>query len=162
MNPIVVVLILFGIWLLLPRRTQAPGCLRRTPKWKIVFRMVAIPFLTAVFWSLMFCISSPYLGCWVMIGGLAAIVFSVGWCWGLTNLAAFLHSPRYYRIWKQGGGDPWFDSLDPPLNTDPPSVRYQELYREKARQECEELFGVQPQVPTTCNDGMDLNDPNII
>ena len=33
------------------------------------------------------------------------------------------------------GGDPFFDTLDSPLNNDPPSVRFQELYRAKQRHE---------------------------
>jgi hypothetical protein len=54
---------------------------------------------------------------------------------------------------RKGGGDPWFDSLPPPFNDDPPEVRYQELFREKLRQENAELL--KPLVPLPRQ-----NDPN--
>jgi hypothetical protein len=82
--------------------------------------------------------------------------------WGGTNLLTFLSGPREYLLWKKGGGDPFFDSLDGPLNTDPPEVRYQELYREKARQEWEASFGPLP-IPSPPPDSTKgIDDPNVI
>jgi len=92
------------------------------------------------FWGSMFCIADPETGFYFVLGGVGAILGAIGWCWGFTNICTFLYSPRYYRLWKKGGGDPFFDTLDFPLNTDTDSVRYQELYQEKARQEFEECF----------------------
>lgn len=85
-----------------------------------------------------------------LIGGVGAIVVILFFLWAGTNLGTMLICPREYKIWKKGGGDPFFDTLDPPLNNDPDSVRYQELYREKARLECEQvdrMFGVPPKQP---------------
>ena len=133
MNPIVLV-ILFGIWLLLPRRRTAT---KRTPKLTIVARMVIIPFLVVGFWGLMLSIAAPVLGLCLVLGGVGAVLVGLGFCWGFTNLATFLYSPRCYRLWKQGGGDPFFDTLDEPFNTDSSSVRYQELFKEAARQQAD-------------------------
>ena len=137
MNPIFVVLILLGIWLLFPRRKQAPGGLKRTPKWKIAARMVIIPFVVVGFWGLMLSIAAPLLGVFLVLGGVVAVVFGLLFCWGFTNLGTFLWHPRYYRLWKRNGGYPFFDTVDEPFNTDPPSVRYQELFKEAARQQAD-------------------------
>ena len=137
MNPIIVLVILLVIWLLLPRRKQAPGCQRRTPKLTIAARMVVIPFLVVGFWGLMLSIAAPVLGLFLVLGGVGAVLLGLGFCWGFTNVCTFLYSPRYYRLWKKNGGDPFYDTLDEPFNTDPPSVRYQELYREAARQQAD-------------------------
>ena len=70
-----------------------------------------------------------------------AFIFGVGgplfFMWAFVNIGMYLTSPRETRLWRKGGGDPWFDTLDPPFNSDPPEVRYQELFREKERQEME-------------------------
>ena len=140
--------------------TRVPGHPRRTPKLKMIFRMAIIPFLVVSFWGLMFCIADPERGFYFMVGGAAAILGGIGFCWVFTNIGTFLSHPTYYQLWKKGGGDPFFDTLDPPFNNDPPSTRYQELYREKATQECEEVFGIYPPAPPDPTKGID--DPNII
>jgi hypothetical protein len=155
MNPVLVGAILFVLWLFLPTRTQ-PGCQRRTSKLTILFRLVAIPFLVVGFWGAMFCIADVGLGFSFILGGVIAVLLGIGWCWAFTNFFTFLCHPREYRVWKKGGGDPWFDTLDRPFNNDPDSVRYQELYRERARQEWEEVFP--PPMPTDPTRGID--DPN--
>jgi len=133
MNPIVLV-ILLGIWLIFPRRRTAT---KRTPKLTIVARMVIIPFVAVGFRGLMLSIAAPVLGLFLVLGGVGAVLLGLGFCWGFTNVCTFLYSPRYYRLWKKNGGDPFYDTLDEPFNTDPPSVRYQELYREAARQQAD-------------------------
>jgi hypothetical protein len=160
MAHIIVVSILLGIWLLVgfPRRKRVPNGPKRTPKRTIIFRMGIIPFAVVAFWGLMFCIADLEIGFYFVLGGVGAIVFAIGFLWAFTNICTFLYSPTYYRLWKKGGGDPFFDSLDSPLNNDPPSVRYQELYREKARQELEELFPP-PAVPDFTRS---IDDSNII
>jgi uncharacterized membrane protein YtjA (UPF0391 family) len=56
MTQFLVVVILLAIWLLIgfPKRERASGQLKRTAKWKIVFRIAVIPFLVTAFWGLMF------------------------------------------------------------------------------------------------------------
>jgi hypothetical protein len=76
-----------------------------------------------------------------------------------------LTMPRVWLLIKHGGGDPWFSSLPPPFNNDPPEVRYQELFEEKLRQENEWLL--RPLVPLPPqNDPNDstksINDPKFI
>ena len=154
MNPIFVLLIVVGIWLLFPRRKQAPGQLKRTPKLTIIFRMVLIPFAVVGFWGLMLSIAAPVLGLCLVLDGVGAVLVGLGFCWGFTNFATLLYSPREYRIWKQGG-DPFFDTLDEPFNTDPPSVRYQELFKEAARQQADPL----PAVPDPTRG---IDDENVI
>ena len=155
MNPIIVLLILLVIWLLLPRRKQAPGCQRRTPKLTIAARMVIIPFLVVGFWGLMFSIAAPVLGLCLVLGGVGAVLLGLGFCWGFTNVCTFVYSPRCYRLWKQNGGDPFFDTLDEPFNTDPPSVRYSELFKEAARQQADPP----PAVPDSTRG---IDDPNVL
>jgi hypothetical protein len=157
MNPVLVGAILVVLWLFLPTRTQM-GCQRRTSKLTILFRLVAIPFAVVGFWGVMFLIADVGLAFSVVLGGVIAVLVGIGWCWGLTNLGTFLSNPREYRLWKRGGGDPWFDTLDPPLNNDPDSVRYQEVYRERDRQELEELFP--PSAAPDPTRGID--DPNVL
>ena len=103
-----------------------------------------------------------------LIGGVGALVFILFVLWVGTNIGTFLVYPREYRVWKRGGGDPFFDTLGPPLNNDPDSVRFQELYREKARLECEQvdrMFGVPPKqapkAPPPSSGGPRLNGPHI-
>jgi hypothetical protein len=158
MNPVLIGAILVGIWLFLPTRKRAPGCQRRTSKLTIIFRLAIIPFAVIAFWAAMFCIADVGLGFWFMVGGVIAVLLSIAFLWGVTNVCTFLSCPKEYRIWKKGGGDPFFSTLDPPFNTDPDSVRYQELYREKARQELEEMFP--PPAAPDLTKGID--DPNVI
>ena len=135
--------------------TRVPGNPRRTSKLTILMRIVAIPLAVVAFWA-------SFLGLPILIGGVIALAVMILFLWGVTNLVTFLMAPREYRIWKKGGGDPWFDSLDPPLNSDPPYVRYQEMFREKSRQEWEANFGPLP-IPSPPPDSMkSLDDPDII
>jgi hypothetical protein len=143
MPQFLVVVILLAIWLLVgfPRRRVGT---RRTSKRTIIFRIAIIPFLVVAFWGLMFATADLELGFYFVLGGVGAIVGAIGFLWLFTNICTFLSFPTYYKIWKSGGGDPFFDSVDGPFNTDPDSVRYQELYREKARLELENLFPPPP------------------
>jgi hypothetical protein len=101
------------------------------------------------------------LGAPVIIGGAIGIALMLGLWWAITNIGAFLFSPTYYRLWRKGGGDPWFDTIDPPFNNDPPYVRYQEMYREKARQDWEANFGPLP-IPSPPDSTKSIDDPNVI
>jgi hypothetical protein len=157
MNPALVVLVLFVLWLFLPTQTQT-GCQKRTSKWKIIFRLILIPFVVVGFWGLMFSIADVGLGFSFVLGGVIAVALGLLFCWAFTNLGTFLSRPREYRLWKRGGGDPWFDTLDPPFNNDPDSVRYQELYWEKVRQEVEDL-SPPPAVPDLTRG---IDDPNVL
>ena len=135
--------------------TRVPGNPRRTGKLTILGRIVAIPIVVLLFWTM-------FLGLPILIGGLIALAIALLFLWGVTNLFTFIMCPREYRIWKKGGGDPWFDTLDPPLNNDPPSVRYQELYREKAKQDWEASFGPLPTPPLPPDSMKSIDDPNVI
>jgi fatty acid desaturase len=118
--------------------TRLPGNPKRTSKLTILARFFAWPVVVLSFWTF-------FLGWPVFLGGMIAVAIGLFGCWAFTNLVMF------------------FDCLDSPLNNDPPSVRFQEMYREKARQECEEVdrqFGI---VPAPAPDTMkDINDPNVI
>jgi len=136
MNPIILVILLV-IWLFLPKRKPASGGLKRTPKLTIVARMVIIPFAIVGFWGLMLSIAAPVLGLCLVLGGVAAVALGLLFCWGFTNVCTFFYSPRCYRLWKKGGGDPFFDTLSGPFNNDPDATRYQELFKEAARQQAD-------------------------
>ncbi len=155
MNPIIVLVILIGIWLLFPSRQGLSGGLKRTPKLTIVARMVIIPFAVVGFWGLMLSIAAPVLGLCLVSGGVGAVLVGLGFCWGFTNLATFIYSPTYYRLWKGNGGDPFFDSVDEPFNMDPDSVRYAELYQEAARQQADPP-------PAAPDPTRGIDDPNVI
>ena len=157
MNPIILVILLV-IWLFLPKRKPASGGLKRTPKLTIVARMVIIPFAVVGFWGLMFCIVDVERGFWFLVSGVGAVLLGIGWCWGFTNVCTFLSCPKEYRLWKKGGGDPWFDTLDRPFNNDCDATRYQELYQERARQESEEMFPP----PAAPDPTRGIDDPNVI
>ena len=137
---------------------------KRTSKLTIILRMALIPLLVTAFWGLMLSIADVSLGLYLFLGGLVALVLGIGFLWAFTNVGTFLLCPREYRLWKAGGGDPFFDSLDSPINNDPPSVKLQELYREKARQEWEANFGPlpSPSTPQATDFTITLDDPNII
>jgi hypothetical protein len=159
-------LALLVMWLLLmgsSRRNALAGHLPRTPKLVILARLVAIPFALLLCWGLMWCLADVGLGISFVLGGVIAVLTAIFFMQSVTNFGTFLYSPRNYRLWKAGGGDAFFDSLQSPLNNDPPCVRYQELFREQARLDCEEvdrLAGVQPQVPPDSTRGID--DPEAI
>ena len=128
--------------------TRLPGYPKRTSKLLILFRIGFIPFAIVFFWALMFSIVDTDISWHLIKGAVIAFVVMMLFLWVFTNLFTFLLGPREYLLWKKGGGDPFFDILDPPLNTDPPEVRYQELFREKARREWEASFGSLP-MPST-------------
>ena len=132
--------------------TRLPGNPRRTSKLTILARFFAYPVAMLSFWTF-------FLGWPIFLGGIVAVAIGLFGCWGFTNLVLFIWHPRETRLWWRGGGDPWFDTLDSPLNNDPPSVRFQEMYREKLRQECEQ-FGPAPTVVPDTTKG--INDPNVI
>lgn len=123
--------------------SRVPGYPRRTPKWKIALRIAIIPFLVVCFWAALF--SLVGLGTTIMVSGVGAIAVLMLFLWGFVNLMTLITMPRTWWLIKRGGGDPFFDSLPSPLNYDPPEVRHQELFREKLRQENEQLL--QPLVP---------------
>ena len=126
--------------------TRVPGYPRRTPKWKILLRIAAVPLGVIAFWTYILSLGGDSeVVRWTLIGGLGTLALLLGFLWFFTNAMTALTMPRTWLLIKRGGGDPWFDSLPPPINDDPPSVRYQELYREKLRQENEWLL--RPLVP---------------
>jgi len=118
--------------------------------------MVLIPFAVVGFWGLMLSIAAPVLGLCLVLGGVGAVLLGLGFCWGFTNICTYLYSPRCYRLWKRNGGDPFFDTVDEPFNTDPNSIRYQELFREAARQQSQ---AVNPPSPDPTRG---IDDENII
>jgi hypothetical protein len=142
--------------------TRVPGYPKRTSKLTILARIGCLPFAVVLFWALMFSTVDVDAGLDLVLGGVIAFAVIILFLWGFTNLFTFLMAPREYRIWKRGGGDPWFDSLDPPLNTDPPEVRYQELFREKARLEWEANFGPLPTPSPPPDSTKSIDDPNVI
>jgi hypothetical protein len=110
----------------------------------------------------MFCIADASGGLALVLGGVIALAIALFFLWGFTNLFTFLMCPREYRLWKRNGGDPWFDLLDPPLNNDPPEVRFSELFQERARQEWEASFGPLP-IPSPSPDSTKgIDDQNVI
>ena len=139
--------------------TRVPGHPKRTSKLLITARFFFLPLLATGAVALL-------LGLPVFIGGLAALSIMWAFCWAFTNIGTFLCSPTYYRIWKSGGGDPFFDTLPDMFNPDPPETRFAELFREKARQECEEvdrMFGIPPKTPAPSPDSTKgINDENFI
>jgi hypothetical protein len=128
--------------------------LRRTPKAVIIGRISLLPMLALGFYAFFFAhvgLATPFV-----LGGVGMMAFMIPWMWGFTNFMVWLTSPREYRIWKSGGGDPFFDTVDSPFNTDSPETRYQELYAEKLRQQ----FPPPPQVPPASDDdGLTLDSP---
>jgi hypothetical protein len=64
----------------------------------------------------MFSIADPELGFFFVLGGVGAILFAIGFLWAFTNICTFLSCPKEYRIWKSGGGDPFFDTPLSSLN----------------------------------------------
>ena len=142
--------------------TRVPGNPKRTSKLTILARIGCLPFAAVLFWALMFCIVDVEAGLDLMLGGVIAFAVIILFLWGFTNLFTFLMAPREYRIWKRGGGDPWFDTLDPPLNNDPPYVRYQELFREKARLDWEANFGPLPTPSPPPDSTKSIDDPDVL
>ena len=139
---------------------------RRTSKLKILFRLSVVPAGVTLFWAFMFSLGGNYsIVRAILIGGFGTTALVLGFLWFFTNAMTFLTMPRVWWLIKRGGGDPWFMSLPPPFNNDPPEVRYQELFEEKLRQENEWLQ--QPLVPLPPqNDPRDatkgIDDPDFI
>ena len=131
-----------------------PNSPMRTSKLTIIVRMVSIPMICV-------CAVGALLGAPVIIGGAIGLALMLGFWWAVTNIGTFLMAPREYRLWKKNGGDPWFDTLPSPFNNDPTSTRYQELYREKARQDWEASFGPLP-MPLPPDSTKSLDDPDVI
>jgi hypothetical protein len=98
----------------------------------------------------------------VIIGGAIGLALMLGFWWAFTNIGTFLTAPREYLLWRKGGGDPFFDTVPEPFNTDPSSTRYQELFRERARQDWEASFGPLPTPPLPTDTTKGIDDPNII
>jgi hypothetical protein len=107
--------------------------LKRTPKTAIIARFLTWPVI---------CLAIPtaLLGWPIFLGGIIAAGLFILFAWAFTNIDGAIWcklngTSHYLKMWKQGGGDPFFDTLDSPLNNDDPEVRFQELYRAKQRQE---------------------------
>ena len=139
---------------------------RRTSKLKILLRLSIVPIGITLFWAYMFSLGGNYsIVRAILVGGFGTTALVLGFLWGFTNVMTALTMPKVWLLLRRGGGDPWFMSIPPPFNNDPPEVRYQELYGEKFRQENEWLQ--QPLVPLPPqNDPKDatrgIDDPNII
>ena len=149
--------------------SRVPGYPKRTSKLVIIARIPIYPLTVLGFWSFFLSLAGMDVVIPFLLGGLGALAGSIFFCWAVTNLGVLLAYPHEYWIWRRGGGDPFFDSLPPLLNNDPSETRYQELYREKARLECEQvdrMFGVQPKTPPPKNSQPDLprgiDDPNCL
>jgi len=134
--------------------TVVPNSPMRTSKLTIIGRMVTIPMICV-------CAVGALLGAPVIIGGAIGLALMLGFWWAFTNIGTFLINPEHYRLWKTNGGDPWFDTLDPPFNNDPPEVRFSELFQERARQEWEASFGPLP-IPSPPDSTKSIDDPNVI
>ena len=71
---LVFLLILIGVWVwadLTKRRPEAPFSFKRTPKWKILFRLTCVPLAVLGFWAALF----QFLGApgWLPRRGLLAV-----------------------------------------------------------------------------------------
>jgi len=107
------------------------------------------------------CAVGALLGAPVIIGGAIGLALMLGFWWAFTNIVTFFINPGHYRLWKKNGGDPFFDTVPSPFNTDPASTRYQELFREKSKQEWEANFGPLP-IPSPPDSIKSIDDPNVI
>ena len=141
-----------------------PGFPKRTSKLTILFRLSIVPIGITLFWAYMLSLGGNYgIVRAILIGGFGTTAVIFFFLWGFVNLMTILTMPKVWWLLKKGGGDPWFESLPEPFNTDDLSTRFQELYREKARQEWEQAFGPLPQVPSQSPDfTRGIDDPHII
>ncbi len=116
---------------------------RRTSKLGVLFRFLFIPIIVMA----SYCVFLPdwWEGFLYATIFLIVIVFLL---WAFVNFFTFIGSPHYYRMWKAGGGDPFIDTLPSPINPDPDSVRYQELFQEQARQEDKLVLDHEPPPPS--------------
>ncbi|MCE5302616.1 MAG: hypothetical protein LLF97_05840 [Planctomycetaceae bacterium] len=160
---------------LIGNAVRCPSCsgtihlMKRTPKPTIIARFLTWPVI---------CLAIPtiLLGLPVFLGGIVAVGLFLFAAWAITNIGGAIWckldgTSHYLKMWKAGGGDPFFDTLDSPLNNDPPSVRFQELYRAKQRQETvavNQQFGLPDDfmtgksAPSSVSEVPGINDPNII
>ena len=140
--------------------TDTPVSPRRTSKLTIIARMGCFPFMATLSWAIVFgCLGGSWTFWPIMEGGLSAIFGIIFILWLIVNLGTFLYDPKNYLVWKRGGGDPFFDTLHWPFNTDPPEVRYRELYLERERME----LGIQPEAPPVPPDSTRaIDDPNFV
>ncbi len=116
--------------------------MERTPKKVIWLRMMWLPIIKWIF--IMFVMSIGGFSAFLpaFFGGLTAIGGVTIALWGGVNFLFWLFRPEEYRIWKAGGGDPFFDSTSSLFNSDPPEIRYQEFYQEQAKRDLKRMFGV--------------------
>ena len=139
--------------------TDTPVSPRRTSKLTIIARMGCFPLVATLSWAIVFgCLGGSWTFWPIMEGGLSAIFGIIFILWLIVNLGTFLYDPKNYLVWKRGGGDPFFDTLHWPFNTDDDSVRYAELYRERERMELGPP--VAPPVPPDSTQAID--DPNFV
>jgi hypothetical protein len=99
---------------------------------------MAAPVIVGLGYFLLFSIVDVWAGVYFLVGGLGWCAIMIGFVWLVTNVGTFLCNPKEYRLWKKGGGDPFFDTQTGFINTDPDEVKYQELYRERERMKTEQ------------------------
>lgn len=115
--------------------SRVPGNPKRTSKLTIILRMLLLPMIIMGGFASVFCIISLASGLFVILAALAGCLGVIAFMWGGMNAIAYIINPKYYRLWKKGGGDPFFDTAPPIINNDPDSTRYQEMYREQQKQD---------------------------
>ena len=140
------------------------GFPRRTSKLEILWRISIVPLMVVAFWTFMLSLGgNGEIVRWTLIGGLGTLAGLLGFLWGFVNFDDGPDNAEGVVVNQKGRGRPLVYSLPSPFNDDPAEVRYQELFREKLRQENERLL--QPLVPQR-NDPNDatrsIDDPDII
>ena len=116
---------------------------KRTSKLKVLFRFLIIPVIVMA----SYCVFLPDWWEGFLYASIFLIIV-VLLMWAFVNFYVYIGDPHSYRVWKAGGGDPFIDTLPSPINPDPDSVRYQELFQEKARQEDELVLDDLPPPPS--------------
>ena len=133
---------------------------KRTAKLTIIVRMCAIPMAACLGLASFFWLVNSWFAFVILMTGVGTFAAIILFCWAITNFGTFLFHPTYYRLWKKGGGDPWFDTLSEPFNMDDNATRFQELFRERERQELEQLLG--PPLPPLDPSDRGIDDPNFL
>jgi len=119
-----------------PGNSPAPSYPKRSSRIKIIARFIAWPLAVLTFWVIVVNVGGVSGLMWpILIGGLGGLVGLVFYCWAFMNIVMWIWCPREMKLWKKGGGDPFFDTLPEAFNPDPPEVRFQELFLERARLE---------------------------
>lgn len=116
--------------------TPVPAGPRRSSKLGILARLVAWPVIGLTGWIILFFFLG--MGDWILpfiVGGFGSVFGILFIYWALMQIIMWIWCPREMKLWKSGGGDPFFDTLPPPFNNDPDEVKYQELFRERLRLE---------------------------